>query len=230
MKMSLISKKEELGGVISFLFQPEENFSYLPGQYLRYVIPDPQPDERGVNRFFSIASAPSEGIIMLSTKFALERGSSFKDHLKNINVGDQIEAIGPYGDFVLPEDLVDKKFCLIAGGIGITPFRSMLIDLKDKNLTPDIDLLYANRNLEIPFKEELEKLKAGNPNLKINYIVDPQRVDEETIKRLVTDYQERLFYVSGPEPMVQGILKILEEMGLDKDQIKRDFFPGYTII
>ena len=111
----------------------------------------PEPDDRGVERFFSIASAPHEKHVMVTTRFA-PKSSSFKKALRNLRPGDAIEAHDLEGDFVV--DDAEKTFVFIAGGIGITPFRAILLDL-DYNKKPlNVQLLYANRDNDFPYRKE----------------------------------------------------------------------------
>jgi ferredoxin-NADP reductase len=194
------------------------------GQYLHYILNHPNPDDRGVERYFSIASAPYEKQVMLTTHFA-SKGSSFKRALKKLKLGDAIEAREKGGDFVL--DHRRKKFMFIAEGIGITPFRAILFDL-DRNRKPlNVQLLYANRNNDFPYRKELEALQKRHPEFRIDYIVSPNRIDEKTIPKLVPDMDNPTFYVSGPEPMVESLDKTLKKFGVPKKRVKNDFFPGY---
>src|SRR3989344_4880530 len=135
-------------------------------------------------------------------------------------------ATGAEGDFVLPKDK-NKKLAFIAGGVGITPFRSMAKYLIDKNMQCDIVLLYsANRPEEFVFTELFNDAKSRG--LKPVYITE--RVNDELIRQNIPDWKDRLFYVSGPQPMVKAIEKTLILMGIPKRDIKRDYFPGYETI
>jgi ferredoxin-NADP reductase len=118
-------------------------------------------------------------------------------------------------------------FVFIAGGIGITPFRAILLDL-DRNQKPlNVQLLYANRDNDFPYRKELEALKKRHPEFRIDYVVSPNRIDEKTIPKFVPDMDNSVFYVSGPEPMVESLDKTLKKLGVPKKRIKNDFFPGY---
>ena len=140
MKLTLRATRQEAGDIFSFIFAPERPLRWQAGQYLHYFLNHPNPDDRGVERYFSIASAPHEKQVMLTTRFA-PKGSSFKKALKKLKLGDAIEAREKGGDFVL--DHRTKMFVFIAGGIGITPFRAILLDL-DRNRKPlNVQLLYA---------------------------------------------------------------------------------------
>ncbi len=226
MELTLIDKKQETPDTISFKFKPDEQISWKPGQYLRYNLPQDNPDDRGENRFFTISAAPFEGVVMLTTRFAPEKGSSFKAVLRDLPIGSKLQAHVPSGEFVV-EDL-EKNYVFIAGGIGITPFRSILKQLDHDQKTPNITLLYANKSQDnIPFKQELEEIASRNPSLKINYIFDPQRIDADYIRQNIPELRAFTYYVSGPKPMAEAIEKELASLSVPSEQVKQDYFPGY---
>jgi len=217
MKLALRATKQEASDIFSFIFVPERPLRWKAGQYLHYILNHPKPDDRGMERYFSIASAPYEKQVMLTTRFA-PKGSSFKKALKKLKPGDVIEVCDKGGDFVL--DHRRKMFVFIAGGIGITPFRAILLDM-DRNKKPlNVQLLYANRNDDFPYRKELEALKKRHPEFRIDYVVNPDRIDEKTIPKLVPDMDKPVFYVSGPEPMVESLDKILKKLGVPKNESK----------
>jgi hypothetical protein len=90
-----------------------------------------------------------------------------------------------------------------------------------------VTLLYANRKSVAAYKKEFDAMAKQNPNLTIHYLFSPQRIDKETVKEFVPDLKKPLFYVSGPEPMVESIGQMLQEIGIPKNRIKQDWFPGY---
>jgi len=224
MKLTLRAIKQEGGDVVSFIFSSERPLRWKAGQYLHYILDHPTPDDRGTERYFSIASAPYEKRVMLTTRFA-PKSSSFKKALKKLKPGDVIEARDLGGDFVA--DHRRKKFVFIAGGIGITPFRAILLDLDHDRKPLNVQLLYANGDDRFPYRKELETLKKRHPEFRIDYIVSPDRIDGKSIPRLVPDMDEPAFYVSGPEPMVESLDKTLRKLDVPKKRIKNDFFPGY---
>lgn len=221
-QLTLKSRKTETSDVESFHFEPEAPIQYQPGQFLHYTLNHPSPDDRKNDRYFTISAAPSEGFIQISTRFS-PKSSTFKTALKNMAVGGTIEAEGPEGDFTYPNPSEEAIF--IAGGIGITPFRSILVELDSKNINAPITLLYSNKTPEIPFKELIDDLAQKHDKLKVVY--SEGKIDSEFIKQNVADLQKPIFYVSGPEPMVQILGESLKEMGIPETHIKQDFFPGY---
>lgn len=226
MKLKLIRKEKVVGDVTSFIFEPEERLNWKPGQYMHYLLPHDNEDDRGHERWFTNSAAPFEGHVMISTRI-FEQSSSFKKALDAMQPGDEIEADGPEGDFTV-EDL-DRNYIFIAGGIGITPFRSILYDAYNKGINLKVKLLYATRNHDISFKDEMDQFSANNPNMSIEYIVDPNIINQEILKARIGEVENPYVYVSGPKPMVKDLARELAELGLSKDNIKTDDFPGYKV-
>ena len=223
-----LKKKEKLSkDVIGFWFEPWKKFDFKPGQFLEWTLSHPKPDSRGVRRFFTISSSPTENLILLSSKF-YERPSTFKQALSKLEPGEEIIVSNLAGEFTL-SDKLDTKPVFIAGGIGITPFRSMVKWMVDNKENRDAVLLYSNKTKEdIVFKDILEKAeKFGLRTVYVNTDTDGY-IDEKLIKGSVLDWKDRMFYISGPEPMVEAFEKLLGKMGIPKKNIKRDYFPGYS--
>ncbi len=225
--MVLVFKKKEevVQNIWQFYFEPMSKFEFTPGQYLEWTYPHKNPDSRGVRRYFTISSAPEEGHVTVTMRVA-EKGSSFKSALMNMNGGEELTTSGPQGDFVLPEDK-SIPIAFIAGGIGVTPFRSMVKSMLSQDEKRDIMLLYANSaEGDIAFRDLFEKAK--DVGVKTFYIDTKKEghIDEPMIEEKVPDYKKRVFFVSGPEPMVEAIKKMLS--GINVGKIKTDFFPGYT--
>lgn len=225
MKLNLVRRKTEVPGVESFIFATAEPLAWKAGQYLHYVLHHEPTDDRGSDRWFTVASAPFEKEVMITTRVAAEKGSSFKTALQELRTGESIEISEVEGDFVVDDPAREHVF--IAGGIGITPFYSILKEADHAGVKLNVTLLYANRGTDIPFNEELQVMQKNNSNLTIHHIISPARIDEETIKKLVPDIGKPVFYVSGPEPMVKALAGTLQTMGVAPGHIKLDDFPGY---
>jgi ferredoxin-NADP reductase/Na+-translocating ferredoxin:NAD+ oxidoreductase RnfD subunit len=222
--------------IVDFVFKPSQRPAFEPGQYMEFTLAHPKPDSRGNRRYFTLASSPTEDSLHLGVRF-YANSSSFKRTLYRIDGRTKIIAGQIAGDFTLPRD-PRQKLVFIAGGIGITPFRSMLKYLLDKNQRRDIALFYANKTAdEIAYKDILSEAQT-KLGIKVFYTltntqVIPRnwrglvgRIDERMIQQAVPDYQERTFYLSGPLDMVRAYEHILKNMGVKRDQIKTDFFPG----
>ncbi len=225
MKVELLEKYHETEDVISFIFKPLEEFGWKAGQFIYYKIPHDDPDGRGVMRHFTIASAPHENNIRLTTRFFEEEGSSFKKALNKLEIGNQVDAFSHEGSFIVDDNR--DKYIFIAGGIGITPFRSILMDLSYRNKISDIILFYGNRDKNIVFKDELEKIIANNPGLKIQYIISPVKIDFEILDREVPGLLDRRCYISGPMKMIKSIEQSIIRGGVSTKKIKTDYFSGY---
>jgi ferredoxin-NADP reductase len=233
MLLTLTGRYREGEAFESFRFRPERPFTFEAGQYLQYTLDHPQPDDRGVSRFFTIASTPFEGFVMLTTRFSTP-GSSFKRALSRLREGAVVEATGPSGRFVYSD--LETPAVFVAGGIGITPFRAILVDLACRHLASDVTLLYANSTPDIPFRRLFDDLARRQPGLEIAYTVSRPapgwrgpvgRIDERFIREHAPLAREPLFYVAGPKAMVEATAETLRTIGVAAGRIKRDFFPGY---
>lgn len=228
MKFKLIEKKTVTSDIETFIFEPAEAISWEPGQYLHYVLDHANPDERGIERWFTISNPPYEKHPSITTRFTGKAGSTFKEALKNMQLGDAIEADGLEGDFTVDDPA--KHYIFIAGGIGITPFHSMLLQLANDKKPINVDLMYANRDDNFPFDDELQQIASRNSNFKIHKFVDPQHIEEADIKAVASKLDDPEYYVSGPKPMVEAFEKTLKGMGVIETKIHTDDFPGYDKI
>jgi len=220
-----------------FIFKKEIPFFFKPGQYMEWTLSHKEIDNRGNRRYFTIASSPTEEDVHIGVRFYPD-GSSFKQALVTMRVGDRISASQISGEFVLPKD-VNKKLVFLAGGIGITPFQSMIKNLLYKKECRDIVILYSNKSIEdIAYIDTLEKaatlgistryILTDTTDIPSNWKGEIEYVDAKMIKKIIPDYMERTFYISGPRAMVAAESNILHRLGLRKKQIKSDFFPGFV--
>lgn len=234
--LKLKEKRKIARDTFNCFFEKQNRFNFVPGQYLEWTLPHSRPDSRGDRRYFTISSSPTEKFIMLTVKIN-ENGSSFKKALMGLKPGDQIFALGPSGEFTLLKS--SQKDCVfIAGGIGITPFRSMIKYLMDKKFSKEVTLLYSNKSKnEIVYKEIFDSAKKAFGLKTVYTLTDAWPnwkgrkgyINEKMIKQEVFNYKGKLFYLSGPQPMVQSFEKILKNMGVSRKNIKVDYFPGYDL-
>lgn len=219
--------------VYDYVFEPNRQLKFIPGQYMDWTLPGVSYDSRGNRRTFTIASSPTEDVVHLGVKY-YEPASMYKAKLIGLKPGATIYAGQIAGNFTL--DSGSQKLAFIAGGIGITPFRSMVKYLTDKNLKRDIILLYVVSNpQEFAYVSEL---RAGaqvgikiipvvtNTNYQANGVVTG-KLGPELIERLVPDYNKRTFYVSGSSGLVDATHDHLKELKIPSRQIKTDHFSGY---
>jgi ferredoxin-NADP reductase len=242
MKVKLIKKEEIARDTKSFYFEPQEPVNWKPGEYFYYTLPQLKyPDDRGGKRQFTCATSPTEGsTLMITTR--MKSGSGFKRTLDELPEGTLIDAEGPHGVFVVDET-VPGEHVFIAGGIGITPFRSIIKYNVDKGLTnTTLHLIYANSTPEeIAFKSELEQWASQHPNVNVHMTVShPEesqtpwtgltgRVDEAMIKKLVPNYTDPsvTFWLCGPPPMVDAMDEMLGKAGIPTARRKIEKFTGY---
>ncbi|OGH14792.1 MAG: hypothetical protein A2860_02620 [Candidatus Levybacteria bacterium RIFCSPHIGHO2_01_FULL_37_33] len=225
MLLTLIKKRKEADDAYSFIFEPSESIMWRAGQYMFYTLPNDNPDNRGATRYFTISSSPFEKNVMITTRIDKPGSSTFKKSLTEMKIGETIQASGPDGDFIISDP--NRNYVFIAGGIGITPFRSILLDLYHRKLPINVQLMYANRDKNIVFKDELESLISKNPNFKIQYFINPTHIDEKAFLTFNSQLSTLNFYISGPSPFVRSIRDLLKEQGALSENIKLDFFPGY---
>lgn len=226
MQIRLTRKQQEGTNVWSFFFEAPDKLSWKPGQYLYCTLKHQPQDNRGDRRYFTIASASHENLIRLTTRYFGDKSSSFKRHLFNFKKGDTLEIYPPDGSFTINK--TSEKYLWIAGGIGITPFRSMASSFNHNGAFPDIHLIYGNQTPDPVFLDELTGFAEKFPQFKISACIAPDMINQEFINNRVPDFIKRLTYISGPEPMVKSILKLVQDMGQNKHLIKTDYFPGYV--
>lgn len=224
MLLRLSRKFKETPDATTFVFASDEPLTWEAGQYGIYRLEHPNVDDRKNRRFFTIASPPFQGSPQITTRIS-EKSSSFKKALNALEVGDQAELVKVGGDFVMSDTAA--QHVMIAGGIGITPYHSIIRQLDHDGQAINITLLYANRTKEFVFKPVLDEIATRNPNFNIQYLVEPQRIDEAVITSAAKDLSNPIYWISGPEPMVEAFEEMITQMGIEKDRIKTDFFPGY---
>lgn len=213
---------------MAFVFQASPDFSFRAGQYIEVELIDPPyTDEKGNERHFSIASSPNDkGILMVATRM---RPSAFKRGLAEIPLGTNVKIKGPRGNFTLHEN-PSKKAVFIAGGIGITPCRSIIKYATEEKLPHQIALIYSNRNPQsAAFLDDLKKCEDENQNFKLFAKMTDETgyVDENYIKSSAGDLAQAIFYVVGPPGMVEAVTKILEELKIPRDELRFEEFSGY---
>jgi ferredoxin-NADP reductase len=223
-------------GCYDFIFKPDRKLDFQPGQYLDWTLDVRNPDDRGNRRTFTIASAPTDGEVRLGVKL-YRSPSAFKRSLSTMKPGDVIYGAQLAGDFTLPKDR-GTKLAFIAGGIGVTPFRSMVQDMIDRRERRSVVVLYGNDKVdEIAYAEVFDRAER-ELGIKTVYAVadDPALgsnmrkgfIDAALIQREVPDFKERIFYISGPRAMVLRFRSVLRELGVAHSSIREDFFPGFA--
>lgn len=208
-----------------FVFASDRRVSFAAGQYMEWTLGHHYPDNRGNRRYFTLASAPTSPEVRLGVKF-YNPASTFKRALAAMKPGSTVSVSQVAGNFVLPRTK-NEKLVFIAGGIGITPFRSMIEHLLDTNERRDIVLLYSNKTeADVAYKPLLARAQA-ELGIRTVYVTGTL-IDAALITKEIPDYRERTFYLSGPHGMVEAFKGVLRGMGVSFRKIKSDFFPGFA--
>lgn len=232
MEITLIKRIAETTDIASFLFKTSQVIDYKAGQYTRIFIEGAEEDNRSNNRFFTLSSAPTENDLMITTRMASD-GSLFKRILAESQTGSKFEARPPRGDFILPDD-ASIPIVMVAAGVGVTPFRSMIKFLLDTRDSRDVHLIYAGRNEEDFAFKDLFAAAQEKIGLKVTYV--PQeatkdwvgetgKLDKSLLIKLEPSIEDKFLYISGPEKLVERLEG--EWQGISKD-IMTDYFPGYS--
>ena len=223
--------------IYDFVFTPNREFKFTAGQYLEWTTRPYHCDSRGNRRYFTVASSPTEKEIRIGVKIP-EKPSSFKRFLNSMKPGDQLMAGHLSGDFTLPKDAANRTIVGIAGGIGITPFRSMVKYLIGTGQKTNLVLFYAASDpAEFVYKDILKEgesagvktvyVLSGAKNQPADWTGKTGYITEEMIKAEVPGYQKGIYYLSGPNVMVDAYKKLLSSLKINKRNIRTDYFPGY---
>lgn len=236
--LKLSQKIKAADDIFDFIFPLKNKLSFPPGQYMEWTLSHKNTDSRGNRRYFTIASSPTENNIRIGVKF-YDPSSSYKKTLLSMDEKTPIIAASRAGDFTLTNN-PGEKYVFMAGGIGITPFRSIIKYLIDTKKSCDIILMYSNKNAsEIVYKDIFNQAQK-ELNIKVVYTLTDKenipsfwqgnsgRIDEIMIKNEIPDYSKRLFYLSGPHNMVTAFEKTLKDIGIAKNRVRTDFFPGFV--
>jgi ferredoxin-NADP reductase len=236
-QVTLKNRQEVAKGTMAFYFDRPAAFTFKAGQFIDLPLPDlSDSDPQGHTRAFTLASAPSEQQLMVATRL---RDTAFKRMLGEMPLGTTIDIEGPFGQFTLPDNN-SRTTVFLAGGIGITPFRSMLVEAAHNKLPHRLILMYSNRHPEdAAFLDELQALQQDNPDYTcIGTMTSPTvgaeawkgetgRIDQAMLRKYVKDTETAMFYVVGPPAMVKGLRKMLESAGIHKNSIRFEEFVGY---
>lgn len=237
----LLTLKEKIQlapDIYDFMFSINKKLRYLPGQYMEWTLPHESIDIRGNRRYFTLASSPTEDTIRIGLKF-YNPASSFKKSMLALSYDEPIVASQLAGDFTLPKD-PNKKLVFIAGGIGITPFRSIIKYLLDRHETRIITLIYANKTAEeVVYRDIFDKaerelgLKAiyslsDTNKIPLGWQGIKGKVTGEILASQIPDYLQRFFYLSGPRAMVLDFEGTLADLGVSRSRIITDYFPGFA--
>lgn len=233
----LEGREEVADGTMAFHFSKPPGFQFKPGQALEVSLIDAaSADAQSASHIFSIVSAPDEERLTIATRM---RDSAFKRALRTLVVGSAIKLEGPFGSLTLHSNRT-RPAVLIAGGIGITPFVSMLRQAAREQLPQTLVLLYSNRRPEdAAFLAELQALEEGNRNFRLVATMTELtassrswpghcgRIDTALLKQAVGELVAPIYYLAGPPAMVEGMRQTLSLAAVSDDDIRSEAFYGY---
>jgi ferredoxin-NADP reductase len=237
MQAKIKEKREVAKGTLMVTFDVlGEEVDWTPGEYFWVELLDPPyEDEKGPRRHITVVTSPTEGgALGLATRL---RDSAFKKSLAELPEGAPVDVEQPKGSFTLPED-TSKNYVFVAGGIGITPFRSMLRYIADKGLDSyRITLVYSNRDREsAAFFDELRELESKVGGLRVVFTMDQdeswdgenRRISPEMLGDVLGgDLGSFHFMIAGPPGMAKSVEAAILEAGVPEDQVQSDSFSGY---
>ena len=234
--LELRSREDIAAGTAAFRFVKPPGFNFKPGQAIELLIPDPAGDEKPLGHAFSIVSAPFESELVVATRM---RDSTYKRALAALKPGDAARLDGPFGSLTLHKDR-NRPAVFVAGGIGITPFMSMLRQYARDGGGRDIVLLYSNRRPEdAAFLAELMALARVHHRFKLVATMTEmgnssqswhgQRgpIDAALIREAIAGLVAPIAYVAGPPAMVEAMRGALAAAGVDEDDVRSEDFFGY---
>ncbi|MGH7236487.1 MAG: ferredoxin--NADP reductase [Nitrospiraceae bacterium] len=235
--VTLKDRRQVAERTMAFQFDKPEGFTFKAGQSIDMTLINPsETDGEGNGRAFSIASAPEEGMLLVATRM---RDTAFKRVLGAIPIGSQVKIEGPFGNLVLHHNQA-RAAVLLAGGIGITPFRSILLRAAREQLSHRLFLFYANRRpQDAPFLQELEALQRQNPSYTFvpsmtdmsrsdrSWQGETARINQAMLAKYLKSAASPIYYMAGPPGMVRAMRTLLNGMGVDDDDIRTEEFAGY---
>ena len=235
--ITLTERRLVAEGTMAFYFDKPAQFAFTPGQFVDLTLPQPsETDAAGNTRAFSVASAPQESALMVATRL---RDTAFKRELQRMPLGSTVRMEGPFGKLVLHADQT-RPAVFLAGGIGITPFRSMVVQAAMQRSPHSIVLFSSNRRPEdAPFLDELQALQDKNPQYRfVATMTEPAKssrpwegetgyLDAALLSKHLVNVEKPIYYVVGPPGMVGALRTALKEAHIDESDIRTEKFAGY---
>lgn len=233
-----LTRSEEVAeGTMAFHFTRPAGFAFRAGQSVDITLLNPPvTDAKGNTRAFSIASPPFGDQLTIAARMT---DSAFKRVLRQAPPGLEVQVEGPSGSFTLHKNAA-KPAVLLAGGIGITPFLSMVRQAAIDKTQQQIYLFYSNRRPEdSPFLERLSASTTENsafhfiPTMtamarsRRTWAGETGAINREMLLRHVPDPAGPIYYIAGPVAMVGAMRNMLTALGVDEDDIRTEEFSGY---
>jgi ferredoxin-NADP reductase len=235
-RTSVVGSEDVAKDTKAFHFKKPDGFRFDAGQSIYVALPHLTPtDTKGRVRTFSIASAPQDAELVIATRLT---EAAFKRNLESLPLGSSVEIEGPYGDLTLHND-TDRPAVFLAGGIGITPFRSIIRDATERSLPYNLYFFYSNRRPEdAAFLSEMRELERRSSRFKLVATVTDAGTDAgwsgergyltpEMIAKHVADITKPIYYLAGPPAMISAMETVLRNAGVRRENVRAEAFSGY---
>src|SRR5271169_1674619 len=236
-RSSLLGRTRVADGTMAFQFERPKHFHFKPGQYVYLTIPDPEDGVASrITHAFSIASSPLSQDLLVTTRM---RNTRFKRTLAVLPIGSAARILGPMGSFHLHNNTA-RPAVLLAGGIGVAPFLSILSYAAQEKLSHPLFLFYANRQLkDAAFIDDLWQLERENPRFRfVPTLTRPTapglswkgrtgHFSSEMLLAQVGQVRGPIYYIAGPPDMVAATIETLGNAGVNEDDIRTEEFAGY---
>ncbi|HEX2492147.1 MAG TPA: FAD-dependent oxidoreductase [Steroidobacter sp.] len=232
----LAGREEIAASTMAFHFRKPAGFSFRPGQAIDLILDSRALEAQSGRHTFSLVSAPSEPELTIATRM---RDSAFKRTLKTLPIGEHVRLEGPSGSLMLHNNR-SRPAIFIAGGIGVTPFMSILRQAAADKLQHQLVLLYSNRRPEdAAFLAELEQLERENAHFRLMATMtqaNPSdrpwhgasgQIDKTLLRGIAEEWPAPIWYVAGPPTMVEAMRRVLNDAGVDGDDVRSEDFYGY---
>lgn len=237
LKIKLKSREEIAAGTMAFHFEKPHGFAFIAGQAGDFTLPNPlENDAEGNKRSFSLASSPYEDDLYIATRM---RDTAFKRSLKKIPLGTELLLDAPWGELTLHSE-AHIPAVFLAGGIGITAARSIILQATRDKLAQKIFLFFSNHTPEdTAFLEDLTKAQKENPNFTfIPTMTDMEKsakpwhgetgkITKTMLSKFIPDLTRPIYYISGPPKMVTAMQKTLTDADIKPSNIRAEEFSGY---
>lgn len=228
--LSIFKKKElvflerlkEAEDVYTFLFEKENDMTWKAGQHGLFSITHKKI--KNATRPFTLVSSPKENIVKITMKIN-DNPSEFKKAMLELNQGMKVSMAGPVGSFYVKDN---SPAILIAGGIGITPFRSIAkeLEMEGNGIEKPIHLLYMDSSKSYIFKDELDRI-ANSASIQVTYLDSRDDLQQEIDKSINLYKNDGKYFIAGPKSMVDSVSSHLQANNIPKRNIKKDAFFGY---
>lgn len=224
-RLTLREIRKEASNASTFVFEKPRAL-WRAGQHFMFFKAHAPFDLRGMTRVFTVSSAPEEDYFSFTTRYFSDRSSSFKRSLFRMQPGDRLWAFGPSPIFDCFRALdVSKQYVFITGGIGITPVRATLHHHAALSRSLNATIIYANRDHEVIFKDELMAMQAAMSTLAVTYVTSPEHIDASTIAGAARRHTSPVFIISGSRRFVEGMAVIVrKELGVQESAVIADTF------